>query len=94
MFSTPSYSQRIAPADAIAALRQATLADEYERWSDDVSILDSDSFDHARLHGHRQITDAYLLALAVKHDGRLVTFGRSIPLSAVLGAEPHHLVVL
>ena len=34
------------------------------------------------------------LALAVKHDGRLVTFDRSIPSTVVRGARPDHLVVL
>jgi hypothetical protein len=44
--------------------------------------------------GPSQITDAYLLALAVQNDGRLVTFDRTIPLSAVRGAEPRHVVAL
>lgn len=32
----------------------------------------------ARLLGHQQVTDAYLLGLAVKHNGVLVTFDRGI----------------
>jgi predicted nucleic acid-binding protein len=36
--------------------------------------------------GHRQITDIYLLGLAIRHGGRLATFDRSIPLKAVVGA--------
>ena len=36
----------------------------------------------------------YLLALAVHNQGRLVTFDQRIPLSAVHGATPAHLVVL
>jgi uncharacterized protein len=94
IISTPSYSQRITVKDAIEALHETTMTDECERWSDDVSILDPSAFDRSRLHSHRQITDAYLLALAVRHGGRLVTFDRSIPLSAVAGAEARHLVVL
>ena len=35
--------------------------------------------------GPKQLTDIYLLALAVKHDGRLVTFDRAIPIAAVRG---------
>jgi hypothetical protein len=35
-----------------------------------------------------------LLALAVEHRGRLVTFDHSIPLSAAPGATPEHLVVV
>jgi toxin-antitoxin system PIN domain toxin len=32
----------------------------------------------SRLFGHQQVTDAYLLGLAVKHTGVLVTFDRGI----------------
>jgi hypothetical protein len=40
------------------------------------------------------VTDIYLLALAVEHGGRFVTFDRSVPLSAAKGAGWEHLVVL
>lgn len=49
--------------------------------------------DAQRLHGHRQVTDAYLLALAVHHDGRLVTNDRRIARVAVPGATDAHLIV-
>jgi predicted nucleic acid-binding protein len=42
----------------------------------------------------RQLTDAYLLALAVRHGGRLVTFETSIAARAAVGASPEHLHVL
>ena len=43
--------------------------------------------------GHRQITDAYLLALAQAHDGRLVTFDSGL---ATIAPPPYqeHLLVL
>jgi hypothetical protein len=44
--------------------------------------------------GPKQLTDIYLLALAVKNSGRLVTFDRAIPVAAVRSAEPQHLVVI
>lgn len=31
-----------------------------------------------RIFGHQQVTDAYLLGLAIKHDGVLVTFNRAL----------------
>ncbi len=34
---------------------------------------------------HRQITDVYLLGLAAHHGGKLATFDRRIPVSAVYG---------
>ncbi|MHB1358992.1 MAG: TA system VapC family ribonuclease toxin [Rhodocyclaceae bacterium] len=66
----------------------------HEFWPDDASLLDSRRFNGAHVHGHRQITDLYLLGLAVGHDGRLVTFDEKIPLSAVHGAKRRHLLVL
>lgn len=51
------------------------------------------AFDRTRLHSSRLLTDIYLLALAVRRGGRLVTFDEDIPLSAVRAAEAHHLVV-
>lgn len=61
---------------------------------DDISLLDNSLVDDRRLLGHRQIADAYLLALAVAHDARLVTLDRRIPLDAVHGANENHLVVI
>lgn len=58
------------------------------------ALLDADRVDPSRVHGPRQVTDVYLLALAVEHGGRFVTFDGSIPRSAATGAEPGHLVVL
>ena len=92
--SHPSYANSVPLGLAVSTLREATLANDHEHWPDDVSILDPETFDHSRLHGHKQISDAYLLALAVRRDGSLVTLDRSVPLSAVRGAQPPHLLVL
>ncbi|WP_296703559.1 hypothetical protein [Thiocapsa sp. UBA6158] len=42
----------------------------------------------------RQLPDVYLLALAVHHGGRLVTFDRAVPLAAVPEATKAHLELL
>jgi hypothetical protein len=46
------------------------------------------------VHGPKQVTDVYLLALAVARGGRFVTFDRTVPISAVAGARGDQLVVL
>jgi hypothetical protein len=46
------------------------------------------------IRGHRQLTDVYLLGLAVRMGGRLATFDRTIPLAAVVGATPERLAVV
>lgn len=56
--------------------------------------MDGQIVDRSRLHGPKQVTDIYLLALAIKNNGRFVTFDRSQSISAVHGATDDHLTVL
>lgn len=78
----------------MALLRNACDTEFHEFWPCDISMLDLRIMDPSRLHGTRQVTDAYLLALAVHHDGIFVTFDRAISSSAVRGAEDRHLVTI
>jgi predicted nucleic acid-binding protein len=75
-------------------LRSFCATTEHHFWPDSVSLLDEELFLPSLIAGHQKITDAYLLGLAVRNHGRLVTFDRSIPLKAVLGAGPSSLVLL
>ena len=84
----------VTPSQAAELLSEVTKKEQHEFWPDDVSLLDAGVFDVGRLHGSRQITDAYLLALAIGKGGRFVTFDEAIPLSAVRGASKRHLLVL
>lgn len=68
--------------------------DHHPAWPCDISLLDAQVVDGSRLHGARQVTDAYLIALATEHDGRFVTFGRSVSLSAIHGATEADVTVL
>jgi uncharacterized protein len=61
---------------------------------DDVSLLDEHRFKHDNIHSHKQLTDIYLLALAVKHRCKLVTFDNRIDLNSVVGASKEHMFVL
>lgn len=90
----PRYPSPVSPSHAIDLLARATQPQYHEFWACDVSILDSKAVDRSRVHTSKQVTDAYLLALAVGHRGRFVTFDRSIALAAVPGAAKHQLVVL
>jgi toxin-antitoxin system PIN domain toxin len=62
-------------------------------WPDSISIVEAWGPDLAAA-GWKQITDLYLLGLAVAFAGRLVTFDRSIRWQAVRGCEPDQLEVL
>ena len=63
-------------------------------WRDEMSLADDTFFDLSYASGHRQLTDVYLLGVAVRCEGRLATFDRSIPMRAVIGAKPESLAVI
>lgn len=94
IISQPRYPNPMAPGQAMDRLRAATASGLHEFWPCTPSLLDSDVIDSSRIHGAGQVTDAYLLALAVAHRGRLVTFDRSIARDAVRGATDRHLTVI
>jgi uncharacterized protein len=94
IMSHASYLNVRSVRDVTLRLREATATHLHEFWPDDVSLLDDRAIDSTRIHGPRQLSDVYLLALAVRHSGALVTFDRSIGLSAVRGATAAHLVLL
>jgi uncharacterized protein len=94
IIAQPRYPSPIAPADAISLLGRARRTDLHEFWPCDISLLDATVIDRTRLHGARQVTDAYLLALAVAHGGTFVTFDLAISPAAVEGASDAHLVVV
>lgn len=92
--SQPRYPSPVSPGLALERLARASSTGYHEFWPCSVSLVGDRVVDGSRLHGPRQVTDAYLLALAVAHDGRFVTFDRSIALSAVHGAKEANLAVL
>lgn len=94
IMSHPNYPNAPSLQTALARLAAATAESVHEFWPDDVSLLEGRVADATRIHGPRQITDVYLLALAVKHGGRLVTFDGSIAREAIRGAERRHLLQL
>ena len=69
-------------------LRTLCASGHHQFWRDAASLLDESLFDVSLVRGHRQLTDIYLLGLAVRRGGRFVTFDRRIPLGAVHGATP------
>jgi uncharacterized protein len=94
VISQPRYPSPISPAQAIELLDRACASRHHAQWPCDLSILDARVFDRSHLHGPRQVTDAYLLALARANEGRFVTFDRSVPTSAVPAASESDLVVI
>jgi predicted nucleic acid-binding protein len=79
---------------ALEVLQAAFSQGGHSFWPDDISISDERIFNRDRMLGPKQITDIYLLALAVQNGGRLVTLDRSISIASVRKAEAANLVLL
>ncbi|HEU0154479.1 MAG TPA: TA system VapC family ribonuclease toxin [Stellaceae bacterium] len=65
-------------------------------WKDDFSLIDADLVDVARIGTSAQVTDTYLLALAVVNNGQLATLDRRLSTAAVRrgGAALHVIAVV
>ncbi len=94
VMSHPAYPNAHTVNEISRRLHRASIERIHEFWPDDVSVLNDQVIDTTRIHGPRQLTDVYLLALAVGRGGALVTFDRSIALNAVRGATAASVVVL
>ena len=92
--SRPSYARPLSLAEAHTQLLDATSSQHHQFIADDISLLDSTLVRFPDVAGPSQLTDVYLLALAVAHDVRLVTLDRRIPISAVPAATEDHLAVI
>lgn len=90
--SQPAYPGSISASTAMDMLDAARIRPTHEFWPADVSLLDTVT--RTLVHGPKQLTDLYLLALAVHHGGRFVTFDDRVHVGAVPAATTGDLVVL
>ena len=96
VLSLPSYGRKGGlPIQRVRAqLRAACAVLDHAFWPDDISLRDDTLVDFNRVQGHNQITDLYLLALAVHRGGCLASFDQAIALSSVPSAQSQHLRLL
>ena len=92
--SQPSYSRPLSLAEAYEQLLDATSSQHHQFIADNISLLHDRLVRFRGLTGPRQLTDVYLLALAVTHDARMVTLDTRILLTSVVGATEDHLAVI
>jgi len=71
--------------EACDLLSALTSRPDHHFWSMDMTLGEAVRPFRERLFGHRQITDAYLLGLAIKNKGQLVTLDGGI--EALAGSE-------
>lgn len=77
--SNPAFSPHaVSPGDALDVLATSLTHPRHVFWADDLPLAEALRPFRSRMTGHGQITDAYLLALAVHRRGILSTFDRAI----------------
>jgi toxin-antitoxin system PIN domain toxin len=76
--NSAAVGDALSPAEALSVLDEIRRRPGHEDWADDVSPTDRRWVDPTRLVGHRQVSDAHLLALARRHQGRLATLDQGV----------------
>jgi uncharacterized protein len=79
ILSNPVFSPHaLAPSDAVTLLQAYLGHPAHKFWADDLSFVQALEPLTSRLSGHQQVTDAYLLGLAVRKKGKFATMDRAI----------------
>jgi uncharacterized protein len=79
IISNPAFSPNaLFLSQAIELLRANLDHPKHEFWPDDEEFVDLIRGFEDRLTGHQQVTDAYLLGLAIRRKGRLATLDRKV----------------
>ena len=94
ILSQPNYPNRLPMQTVVRGLQAAMAHPMHAFWPDAVDPLATPGLNWDVLLRPAQITDAYLLALAVQNQGCLVTLDQGIALAGVQGAKDAHLKVL
>jgi len=84
--------QHYALSDARALLLALTQQPGHAFWPTTISYFDATAPFERRMHGPKQITDAYLLGIAKHHGGRLATLDKAVV--SLAGSECSDLVEL
>ena len=75
------------PAAVMPILMHLRTLPGHEFWSDDVSLAACETVDSTRITTPAQVTDTYLLALAVRRRGKLATLDRRLLTHSVRGGK-------
>ena len=94
IMAQPGYSNPLPAADVAGRLRGAVATEHHQFWADDLSLLEPGQVDWSQAISAKQLTDIYLLSLAVHRGGRLVTFDSRIAHSMVPSASQRRLCII
>jgi toxin-antitoxin system PIN domain toxin len=87
VLSNPAFSARaLTPSGALLVLNRNVELPGHRFWSDSIQLGEALKRMTGTLTGRQQITDAYLVALAIQNRGKLATLDRGILQFAPAGA--------
>jgi uncharacterized protein len=93
--SNPAFSRdAVQPREAVQVLSANTAAKDHTFWPDDAPFAEVAAFAGVRLVGHQQVTDAYLLGLAVRRGGKLATLDERITALSAPGSPERTALVI
>jgi toxin-antitoxin system PIN domain toxin len=78
--SNPAFDKQTPRPAEVMHWMEKTLREHpaHQFWPDDVNVFEACRNTAGRLQGFRQLTDAYLLGLAIRHNAGFVTLDRRI----------------
>jgi uncharacterized protein len=82
------------PWESALFLRKLVSLQGHVFWPEETSILNNPWIDLEKIHTHKLVTDAHLLALALHHKGFLATFDRGMLSLRPEGKEAENSVCL
>ena len=79
LVSNPAFSRdALSPPRAVALLAENLVHPAHEFWTESLQVPGAIKDMESALQGYRQVTDAYLLALASRRKGVFATFDRGV----------------
>ncbi len=91
--SNPAFSPHaVQPLEAVRLLGANLRHRHHYFWPDDLTLAGATERVQGNLAGHRQLTDAYLIALALHRKGKLATLDRAIDSLLAPDSPVHQLV--
>jgi uncharacterized protein len=93
--SNPRFTPEAkSPQEAALLLRHMIMLPGHVFWNDDISLLEEKWLPIRRIVTHQQVSDAHILAVALRHGGRLATFDRAIARLVPENLDPGSLLQL
>ncbi len=91
--SNPAFSRdAVTPGEAFNLLSASLQHQHHRFWKDDIPLAQAVDTFRSKVVGHRQVTDSYLLGLALRNKASLATFDDGV--LSLLGSKNEGLIEL